>query len=565
MSGQGVSQIVVYSVVLVALAYPLGNYMARVYADGSFAAGRWFSWLGAIERGFYRVIRADTDHEQDWKGYATTVLVFTIPFLALLYAIQRVQGHLFLNPDHMKGVPAHLSLNTAASFITNTNWQYYGGESTMSYLTQMAGLAVQNFVSAAVGMAVLVAVVRGIARRSGGTLGNFWVDLYRSLVYILLPLAVIVAVILMWQGVPQTFSGHATAHTVQGATQTIARGPVASQIAIKQLGTNGGGFYNSNSAVPFENPTGVSNFVELLAILLIPAAQVFMFGKMVLARRHAWAVFAAMFVVFALGVAVNLPAEQHGSAVVRASGVNITLGHGQSGGNMSDKEIRFGIANTTSDASNGSVNGGFDAMTPAGGAVPLVNLFLGEVIFGGVGSGLYGMFFYIVMAVFVAGLMVGRTPEWLGKKIEAREIKYAALGALFVPTMVLVLTAISISTKLGLASVFNPGAHGFTETLYAYDSQGNNNGSAFAGFGLTNFSAYLGAIAMLLGRFVPLIAGLALAGALVKKKVAPVSAGTFRTDGATFVVLLVGVIALTAGLMIFPALTLGPIVEGLQH
>ena len=571
MSGQGVSQIVVYSVVLVALAYPLGNYMARVYADGSFAAGRWFSWLGAIERGFYRVIRADTDHEQDWKGYATTVLVFTIPFLALLYAIQRVQGHLFLNPDHMKGVPAHLSLNTAASFITNTNWQYYGGESTMSYLTQMAGLAVQNFVSAAVGMAVLVAVVRGIARRAGGTLGNFWVDLYRSLVYILLPLAVIVAVILMWQGVPQTFSGHATAHTVQGATQTIARGPVASQIAIKQLGTNGGGFYNSNSAVPFENPTGVSNFVELLAILLIPAAQVFMFGKMVLARRHAWAVFAAMFVVFALGVAVNLPAEQHGSAVVRASGVNITLGHGQSGGNMSDKEIRFGIANTTtwavatSDASNGSVNGGFDAMTPAGGAVPLVNLVLGEVIFGGVGSGLYGMFFYIVMAVFVAGLMVGRTPEWLGKKIEAREIKYAALGALFVPTMVLVLTAISISTKLGLASVFNPGAHGFTETLYAYDSQGNNNGSAFAGFGLTNFSAYLGAIAMLLGRFVPLIAGLALAGALVKKKVAPVSAGTFRTDGATFVVLLVGVIALTAGLMIFPALTLGPIVEGLQH
>ena len=571
MSGQGVSQIVVYSVVLVALAYPLGNYMARVYADGSFAAGRWFSWLGAIERGFYRVIRADTDHEQDWKGYATTVLVFTIPFLALLYAIQRVQGHLFLNPDHMKGVPAHLSLNTAASFITNTNWQYYGGESTMSYLTQMAGLAVQNFVSAAVGMAVLVAVVRGIARRSGGTLGNFWVDLYRSLVYILLPLAVIVAVILMWQGVPQTFSGHATAHTVQGATQTIARGPVASQIAIKQLGTNGGGFYNSNSAVPFENPTGVSNFVELLAILLIPAAQVFMFGKMVLARRHAWAVFAAMFVVFALGVAVNLPAEQHGSAVVRASGVNITLGHGQSGGNMSDKEVRFGQAATanwtvaTSDASNGSVNGGFDAMTPAGGAVPLVNLFLGEVIFGGVGSGLYGMFFYIVMAVFVAGLMVGRTPEWLGKKIEAREIKYAALGALFVPTMVLVLTAISISTKLGLASVFNPGAHGFTETLYAYDSQGNNNGSAFAGFGLTNFSAYLGAIAMLLGRFVPLIAGLALAGALVKKKVAPVSAGTFRTDGATFVVLLVGVIALTAGLMIFPALTLGPIVEGLQH
>jgi potassium-transporting ATPase potassium-binding subunit len=569
-SGQGISQIVVYSAVLVALAYPLGMYMARVYADGPFATGP-LAWLGPIERAFYRVIRAQADREQDWKGYATTVLVFTIPFLALLYVIQRVQGHLFLNPDHMQGVPAHLSLNTATSFVTNTNWQFYGGESTMSYLTQMAGLAVQNFVSAAVGMAVLVAVIRGIARRSGGTLGNFWVDLYRSLVYILLPLAVVVAVILMWQGVPQTFAGHATAHTVQGATQTIARGPVASQIAIKQLGTNGGGFYNSNSSVPFENPTGLSNFVELLAILLIPAGQVFMFGRMVLARRHAWAVFAAMFVVFALGIAINLPAEQHGSAVVRASGVDITQGHGQSGGNMSDKEVRFGIADTTtwavatSDASNGSVNGGFDAMTPAGGAVPLVNLFLGEVIFGGVGSGLYGMFFYIVMAVFVAGLMVGRTPEWLGKKIEAREIKYAAVGALFAPTMVLVLAAISISTKAGLASIFNPGPHGFTETLYAYDSQGNNNGSAFAGFGLTNLSAYLGTIAMLLGRFVPLLAGLALGGALVKKKVAPVSAGTFRTDGATFVVLLVGVIALTAGLMIFPALTLGPIVEGLMH
>jgi potassium-transporting ATPase potassium-binding subunit len=569
-SGQGISQIVVYSAVLVALAYPLGMYMARVYADGPFATGP-LAWLGSIERAFYRVIRAQADREQDWKGYATTVLVFTIPFLALLYVIQRVQGHLFLNPDHMQGVPAHLSLNTATSFVTNTNWQFYGGESTMSYLTQMAGLAVQNFVSAAVGMAVLVAVIRGIARRSGGTLGNFWVDLYRSLVYILLPLAVVVAVILMWQGVPQTFAGHATAHTVQGATQTIARGPVASQIAIKQLGTNGGGFYNSNSSVPFENPTGLSNFVELLAILLIPAGQVFMFGRMVLARRHAWAVFAAMFVVFALGIAINLPAEQHGSAVVRASGVDITQGHGQSGGNMSDKEVRFGIADTTtwavatSDASNGSVNGGFDAMTPAGGAVPLVNLFLGEVIFGGVGSGLYGMFFYIVMAVFVAGLMVGRTPEWLGKKIEAREIKYAAVGALFAPTMVLVLAAISISTKAGLASIFNPGPHGFTETLYAYDSQGNNNGSAFAGFGLTNLSAYLGTIAMLLGRFVPLLAGLALGGALVKKKVAPVSAGTFRTDGATFVVLLVGVIALTAGLMIFPALTLGPIVEGLMH
>jgi K+-transporting ATPase ATPase A chain len=529
--------------------------------------------LGAIEKGFYRLVRTDADKEQDWKSYGKTVIVFSVLFWGLLYAIQRLQAHLFLNPDHQKAVPSHLALSTAASFVTNTNWQFYAGESTMSYLTQMAGLAVQNWVSAAVGMAVLVAMVRGISRRSAGTLGNFWRDLYRSLVYILLPLAVVLSLILIWQGVPQTFSAHATAATLQNShlTQTIARGPVASQIAIKQLGSNGGGFYNSNSAVPFENPTGLSNFFELLAILLIPAAQVFMFGKMVLARRHAWAVFAAMFVVFAIGIAINLPAEQHGSQVLRNAGISLTLGHGQSGGNMTDKEVRFGIANTslwttaTSDVSNGSVNGGLDAQTPAGGAVPLVNLFLGEVIFGGVGSGLYGMFFYIVIAVFVAGLMVGRTPEWLGKKIEAREIKLAAVGALFCPTMVLALTAVSIVTRLGLASIFNHGVHGFTETLYAYDSQGNNNGSAFAGFGLTSFSADLGAVAMLLGRFVPMIAALSLGGALAKKQIHPFSAGTFRTDGPTFVVLLVGVIALTAGLMILPALTLGPVVEGLMH
>jgi K+-transporting ATPase ATPase A chain len=560
-SGQGVAQILVYSGVLVLLALPLGLYMAWAYERFSPRGV-----LGAIEKGFYRVVRIDPEQEQDWKSYGTTVLVFSVLFWGLLYLILRLQSHLFLNPDHMKAVPAHLSLNTAASFITNTNWQFYAGESTMSYLSQMAGLAVQNFVSAAVGMAVLVAVVRGIARRSAGTIGNFWRDLYRSLVYVLLPLAVIVTVILIWQGVPQTFHGHATATTLQGATQ-----PVASQIAIKQLGTNGGGFYNSNAATPFENPTGLSNLIEMLSILLIPAAQVFMFGRMVLARRHAWAVFAAMFVVFAIGLAVNLPAEQHGSQVLRASGVNIAQGHGQSGGNMADKEVRFGQAATsiwtvaTSDASNGSVNSGLDATTPAGGAVPLVNVFLGEVIFGGVGSGLFTMFFYIILAVFIAGLMVGRTPEWLGKKIEAREIKLAAIGALFVPTMVLTLTALSIVTKSGLASIYNSGAHGFTETLYAYNSQSNNNGSAFAGFGLTNFSAYFGTVAMLLGRFVPMFAALALGGMLAKKNTHPFSAGTFRTDGATFVFLLVGVIALTAGLMILPALTLGPIVEGLMH
>jgi potassium-transporting ATPase potassium-binding subunit len=571
MSGQGIGQILLYAILLIALAYPLGLYMARVYNSERFLAGRRFGWFRASERGFYRVVRVDASKEQDWKGYAKTLLVFSVLFWGVLYAIQRLQAHLFLNPDHLKAVPSHIAFNTASSFLTNTNWQFYGGESTMSYLTQIGGLAVQQFVSAAVGMAVLAAVVRGLARRSSKELGNFWRDLYRSLVYILLPLTLVLAVILVSQGVPQTFGGHATAHTLEGVTQTIARGPVALMVAIKQLGTNGGGYFNSNSAVPFENPNGLTNLLELLSILLIPAAQVFMFGKMVLARRHAWMVFTAMFAMFAVGVAIALPSEQHGSQVLRASGVNITQGHGQSGGNMVDKEVRFGIANTalwataTTDASNGSVNGGHDAFTASGGAVPLVNIFVGEVIFGGVGSGLYGMLFYILIAVFVAGLMVGRTPEYLGKKIEAREIKYAAVGALFVPTMALTLTAISVVTHSGLASIYNPGAHGFTEALYAYTSQSNNNGSSFAGYGATSFSAYFGSIAMLLGRFVPLLAALAIGGSLAAKKTAPVSAGTFRTDGPTFVVLLIGVIILTAGLMVFPALTLGPIVEGLAH
>jgi K+-transporting ATPase ATPase A chain len=374
MSGQGIGQILVYAGVLVALAYPLGLWMARVYTAERLP-GAW------LEHGFLRLVGGN--REQDWKGYAKTVLVFSVSFFGVVYLIQRVQGHLFLNPDHLKGVPAHISLNTAASFITNTNWQYYGGEFTMSYLTQMAALTVQNWISAGVGVAVLAAVVRGLSRRSRDEVGSFWQDLYRTIVYILLPLTLVLAVILIAQGVPQTFHGHATATTLEGAQQTIARGPVASQIAIKQLGTNGGGFYNSNSAVPFENPNGLTNFFAMLSILLIPAAQVFMFGRMVLARRHAWMVLASMFVIFAIGVGVALPAEQHGSQVLRASGVNITQGHGQSGGNMSDKEVRFGIANTalwataTTDASNGSVNGGHDAFTAAGGAVPVVNIFLG--------------------------------------------------------------------------------------------------------------------------------------------------------------------------------------------
>jgi potassium-transporting ATPase potassium-binding subunit len=567
MTGQGTFQLVMYAVVLTALAYPLGIYMARVYeGEFGFVNGR----LAAGERLFLRLVGSERDREQNWKQYAGTTLVFTIVFTILLYLLLRSQGHLPLNPDNLPGVSAPIALNTAASFVTNTNWQYYGGEYTMSYLAQMAGLAVQNFVSAAVGMAVLAAVIRGFARRTTTGIGNFWTDLYRSLVYILLPLAVILGVILISQGVPQTFDGHATATTVQGAHQSIARGPVASQIAIKQLGTNGGGFYNSNSAVPFENPNGFTNFLEDIAILLIPMAQVFMFGRMVGRMRQGWAIWAAMFVLMVGGVALAYPAEQHGSQVLRDSGVNITASSQQSGGNMQDKEVRFGIADTalwastTTDASNGSVNGGHDALTPLGGAVPLVNMFFGEVIWGGVGSGLYGMFFYVLIAVFVAGLMVGRTPEYLGKKIEAREIKIAAVGALFVPSMALVLAGISVVTHAGLASIYNSGAHGFTEALYAYTSQSNNNGSAFAGYGALPFSANLGSVALYLGRFVPLLAALAVGGTLAAKKTHPESAGTFKTDGPTFAFLLVAIIILTAGLMIFPALTLGPIVEGLS-
>ena len=568
---QGTSQIVLFVAVLIALSYPLGLYMARIYTDDNLLRRGRLRFLGGVERGFYRIVGDRATREMTWKVYAATLLVFSLFFVFVVYGIQRLQGHLFLNPQHFPGVPSHISLNTAASFLTNTNWQYYAGESTMSFLTQMAALAVQNFVSAAVGMAVLVATIRGFTRHSSGQIGNFWRDLYRSLVYILLPIAIVGAVILIAAGVPQTFHSYAQVTTLQGAHQTIARGPVASQVAIKHLGTNGGGFYNSNSAVPFEGPGSFGGYFELLLELLIPFGMVFMFGRMIGKMRNALAIFAAMFALFAVGVGINYVAEQHGSAVLRSSGVNITNGSGQTGGNMTDKEIRFGLAETavfttgTTMTSTGAVIAGHDAMTPAGGAVPLVNIFLGEIIFGGVGSGMYGMIFIIVLAVFVAGLMVGRTPEYLGKKIQAREVKLAALGALFPATLALTLTAVAMATNAGRASIFNPGAHGFTESLYAYTSQVGNNGSAFAGYGATSFSAYLGAIDMLFGRFVPLLAALALGGSLAMKKTVPASAGTFRTDGATFSVLLVGMILLTAGLMVFPALTLGPIVEGLMH
>jgi K+-transporting ATPase ATPase A chain len=570
--GQGIAQILVFVAILIAAAYPLGLYMARVFADeGTFLQRGRLRFLGSIERGFYRLAGDASAKEQTWKQYASTLLIFSFLFVVFLYGIQRLQGHLFLNPQHFPSVASFISFNTAASFLTNTNWQYYAGESTMSFLTQMAGLAVQNFVSAAVGIAVMVAAFRGFSRRSSQTLGNFWRDLYRTLAYVLLPIAVISAVILIGAGAPQTFAHYASAHTLQGQTQTIARGPVASQVVIKHLGTNGGGFYNSNSAVPFEAPGSFGGYFELFLELLIPFASVFMFGRWVRGMRHALAIFAAMFFLFAVGVGVNFVAEQHGSHVLRTSGVNITHSGSQTGGNMADKETRYGIAETavfttgTTDTSTGAVIAGHDAMTPAGGAVPLTNIFLGEVIFGGVGSGMYGMIFIIVLAVFVAGLMVGRTPEYLGKKIEAREVKLAALGALFPATLILMLTAAAMVTHAGLASVYNPGAHGFSEALYAYTSQAGNNGSAFAGYGATSFSAYMGGIDMLFGRFVPLLAALALAGSLARKRVVPASAGTFRSDGPTFSVLLVGLILLTAGLMLLPALMLGPVVEGLMH
>jgi potassium-transporting ATPase potassium-binding subunit len=565
-TSQGTAQIVVYVLVLLILTPLLGSYMARVYEGEQVLLARWF---GFAERGFYRLLRTSPDEEQDWKGYGLSVLVFSLLFLIPLFVLLRVQGHLPLNPDHLSDVNAGVSVNTAVSFVTNTNWQYYGGEYTMSYLSQMAGLAVQNFISAAVGMAVLVAMIRGFARRETTKLGNFWVDLYRSTVYILLPLSIVLATILIWQGVPDTFSGHAVAHTVQGHTQSIARGPVASQISIKQLGTNGGGYYNSNSAVPFENPTGLTNFLEMLYILLIGSAEVYMFGKMVRATRQGWAVLSVMFVCMLAGVVIAAPAEQHASPVLRQSGVSITASGTSPGGNMEGKETRFGIANTalwadvTTDASNGSVNGSHDSLTALGGAVPLTNIFLGEVIFGGVGSGLYGMLMLVIIAVFVGGLMVGRTPAYLGKKIEAREMKLAVIGSVWVPIVVLILTGIAMSTEAGKASIFNAGPHGFSEAFYAYTSQGNNNGSAFAGYGALHFSEMMGAFAMLVGRFVPLLAALAIGGAVAAKKTAPASAGTMRTDGPTFVVLLTGVVILLPALTILPALVLGPVVEAL--
>jgi K+-transporting ATPase ATPase A chain len=581
MTVQGWLQIALYVGVLTALAVPLGSYMARVYQNQ-----RVFLTpvLAPVERLTYRLLRVNPNRGQDWKAYARTVIVFSLMFWVALYLILRTQSIHPFNPEGFNAGPWDLSFNTTSSFITNTNWQYYGGETTLSYFSQMAGLAVQNFVSAAVGMAVLAAVIRGFASRGVTALGNFWQDLVRTLFYILLPLSLIGALVLVSQGVVQTLGSYASYSTVQGFDQTLALGPAASQIAIKQLGTNGGGFFNVNSTMPFENPTQFSNFVEMIFILLIPAALVITFGRMVGSRRQGWALYAAMASMMVIGIGVAYAAEQHGSPAQKAAGIELAAKDGTTGGNLEGKEQRFGIANSatwatvTTDASNGSVNSAHDSYTGAGGSVPLANMMTGEVIFGGVGSGLYGMLLMVLLAVFIAGLMVGRTPEYLGKKVESREVKLVLVGVLVVPLLVLITTALATASEYGAPSIYNPGPHGFAETLYAYTSQGNNNGSAFAGytgfvqpnapgnagaFGIT-FADLLGGGTMLVGRFLPLLAALAVAGSLSGKRIAPFGPGTFRTDTPTFVFLLVFVIIVVGALTFFPALLLGPILEALS-
>jgi K+-transporting ATPase ATPase A chain len=539
--------------------------MARVYRFEPVFMDR---IAGPVERGLYRVLGVDADREHDWKAYTKSVLTFSAVFWGLLYLILRTQGIHPWNPLGLGSATWDVSFNTASSFVTNTNWQFYGGETTLTYFSQMAGLAVQNFVSAAAGMAVLAALIRGLATRSGTTIGSFYPDLIRTTLYILLPLSVVVALILMSQGVIQTLSGPRDA-----GSQTLALGPAASQVAIKQLGTNGGGFFNVNSSFPFENPTWFSNFVEMLSILLIPAALTATYGRMVGSRRQGWALFSAMFAVWIAGVVIVALAESGPTPAMEAAGIT--------GANLEGKETRFGIASTalwavsTTVASNGSVNGAMESLSGIGSAIPMANMQMGEVIFGGVGSGLYGMLLFAILAVFISGLMVGRTPEFLGKKIEAREVKLTVLATIGVPMAVLVATALAM-TAWGRASISNPGPQGFSEALYAYSSQGNNNGSAFAGytgfvqpngtnegaFGIT-FADLLGGLTMIGVRFLPLLAVLALAGALVGKRVAPAGAGTFRTDSATFVVLLVAVVLIVALLTFIPALLLGPVVQGM--
>jgi K+-transporting ATPase ATPase A chain len=574
MTTSGWLQIGFYLLVLVLLVKPLGAYMARVFEGGRTPLS---PVVAPVERFIYRLSGVNPETEMNWKTYALAMLLINFAGMLLLFLIQRFQGSLPLNPLQLNGVNPDLAFNTAVSFATNTNWQSYTGETTMSYLTQMTGLTVQNFLSAASGIAVLLALIRGISRHSTQNIGNFWVDLTRSILYVLLPLSIILALLLTSQGVVQTLSGPAHVPFLQAvkdaAGQTISQqslplGPAASQIAIKQLATNGGGFFGVNSAHPFENPTAFSNFLELLAILLIPAALCYTFGKMVKDTRQGWGLLAVMLFLFTSLLVCTTWAEQQGNPAFTQLGVNQTASALQPGGNMEGKEARFGITNSalwavaTTSASNGSVNSMLDSYTPLGGMLPMWLMQLGEVVFGGVGSGLYGMLAFVIIAVFVAGLMIGRTPEYLGKKIEAFEMKMASVMVLAPILVVLIGTAVAVIVAGGKSAVYNPSAHGFSEILYAFSSAGNNNGSAFAGLGTNNlfYNIALG-IAMFIGRYWLAIAALAMAGALVKKKKLPVSSGTLPTHSPLFLVWLTGIVVIVGALSFLPALSLGPIVE----
>jgi len=561
-------QILFYLLVLVVLAKPLGKFMARVY-EGDLPA--FVRWLAPLERALYRFCGLRADLEQGWKAYAGAMLAFNLLGLLVVYALQRLQGVLPLNPAGMAAVSPDSSFNTAVSFATNTNWQGYSGETTLSHLTQMLGLSVQNFVSAASGMAVLLALVRGFTRKASSTIGSFWVDLVRSTVYILLPLSIVLALVLVSQGVVQNFAAPVVAHTLQGAEQSLSMGPAASQIAIKQLGTNGGGFFNANSAHPFENPTAFSNLLEMLSILVISAGLCFTFGKLVKDKRQGLALLATMLIVLVPCIVMVHVSEQAGTRAQQTLGLDLAASEAQPGGNMEGKELRFGIANsaiwaaTTTAASNGSVNAMHDSFTPLGGLWPMWLIQLGEVIFGGVGSGLYGLLLFAIVAVFVAGLMVGRTPEYLGKKIGSFEMKWASFAILAPCMAVLLGTAVAVLLDAGRAGVANPGAHGFSEILYAFSSAANNNGSAFAGLSANTpfYNLALGA-AMLIGRFLVKVPVLAIAGALAAKKLVPAGPGTLPTHGLLFVLLLVSTVLLVGALTFIPALALGPIVEQLQ-
>jgi K+-transporting ATPase ATPase A chain len=559
MTAIGWIQILLFCAVLIALVKPLGWYMTRVFnGERTFMS----PVLRPVEVAIYRISGVEERREQHWVNYTIAMLFFHVGGFLILYALMRLQAMLPFNPAEQSAVAQDLSFNTAISFITNTNWQNYGGESTMSYLVQMLGLTHQNFLSAATGIALAVALIRGFSRSSTRTIGNFWVDVTRTTLYVLLPICVLYTIFLVWQGIPQTLGAYVEATTLEGGKQTIAVGPVASQVAIKMLGTNGGGFFNANAAHPFENPTALSNFVQILSIFVIGASLTNVFGRMVGNQRHGWAILAVMGVLFLSGVIVTYWAEAGGTAPLEALGLG--------GGNMEGKEVRFGIvasslfAVVTTAASCGAVNAMHDSFTALGGMIPLINMQLGEIIVGGVGAGLYGMLLFVVLSIFVAGLMVGRTPEYVGKKIEAREVKMAMLAILVLPLMYLGWTAVAVVLPSAVASMANAGPHGFTEVLYAYTSATGNNGSAFAGLsGNTFFYNLTLASAMFVGRFFMIIPAMAMAGSLAGKKSIPPSAGTLPTTGGLFVGLVVGVILIIGGLTFFPALALGPIVEHL--